>query len=137
MAGFLDVCGRSHERKRVSFRSILAEGEELSSNPLCVRFQWFRITYHLANLCGTPILQGTRTRAGAACNAVFDPDLEQGGDNIVVVRRDPASEGIRLWPMSVSGPRLPCHLRSGIAHGCIGEPVAPRRRRGAPKKANS
>jgi hypothetical protein len=27
----------------------------------------------------------------AACHAVFDPDLEQGGNTTVVVRRDPAT----------------------------------------------
>jgi hypothetical protein len=31
----------------------------------------------------------------AACNAVFDPDLEQGGNINVVVRRDPVT-GDRL-----------------------------------------
>jgi hypothetical protein len=27
----------------------------------------------------------------AACKAVFDPDLEQGGNTNIVVRRDPAT----------------------------------------------
>jgi hypothetical protein len=28
----------------------------------------------------------------AACNAAFDPDLEQGGNTNVVVRRDPTGD---------------------------------------------
>ena len=38
-----------HRAERLSPKGVLAEGEELSSNPLCVRFQRLRITYTLAN----------------------------------------------------------------------------------------
>jgi hypothetical protein len=37
--------------------------------------------------------RGLQRQAGrcAACKVVFDPDLEQGGNTIIVVRRDPAT----------------------------------------------
>jgi hypothetical protein len=78
--------------KRLSRVVGLAEGEELSSNPLCVRFQRLSITYHRRNC--RRIADSPRYPGGAgcaACKAVFDPDLEQGGNTNIVVRRDPAT----------------------------------------------
>ena len=44
------------------------------------------------NYWRTVILQGTSRRGRCAgCEAVFDPDLGQGGNTNIVVRRDPAT----------------------------------------------
>jgi hypothetical protein len=45
------------------------------------------------NLWRKSILQGAAGTAGrfAACKAVFDPDLEQGGNTNIAVRRDPVT----------------------------------------------
>ena len=69
----------------------LAERQVLSSNPLSVRFQRLSITSHLMNLWRTADSPGTPSSGCAACNAVFDPDLEQGGNTNIVVRRNPAT----------------------------------------------
>jgi hypothetical protein len=37
-----------------------------------------------------------QARRCAACKAVFDPDLEQGGNTNIVVRRDPATGDILI-----------------------------------------
>ena len=37
------------------------------------------------------ILQGTQAGRCTACKAVLDPDLQQGGNVNVAVRRDPAT----------------------------------------------
>jgi hypothetical protein len=84
---------RADQRAERLFASaMLAEGEELWSNPLCVRFQRLSITYHQMNC--RRIADSPRYPGGAgcaACKAVFDPDLEQGGNTNIVVRRDPAT----------------------------------------------
>jgi hypothetical protein len=40
----------------------------------------------------------------AACKSVFEPDLEQGGNTNVVVRREPAFKGPELDPGLFSKP---------------------------------
>jgi hypothetical protein len=37
----------AQEMERLFARAVLAEGQELSSNLLCLRFHWFSITYNL------------------------------------------------------------------------------------------
>jgi len=46
-AELLGVCGRTRERRECRPKGILAEGEELWSNPLYVGFQRLSITHHL------------------------------------------------------------------------------------------
>jgi hypothetical protein len=75
----------------------LAEGEELLSNPLSVRFQYLRITYHLVGYREygfSKVLQAGRC---PACKTLLEPDLEQGDNTNIVVRRDPTTgEVIRV-----------------------------------------
>ena len=49
MAAFCGIPTADQERKKNVPTGRLAEGEELSSNPLCVIFQWLSITHHLMN----------------------------------------------------------------------------------------
>jgi hypothetical protein len=84
--------------KRMSRVGRLAERQEPGSNTLNVIFQWVRITYHLTILWETLIFQGVPQSSWlTAFRAVFDPDLEQGGNINVVVRSDSATgAGIRV-----------------------------------------
>ena len=90
--GWIPGLQRPDRRKRSGFADVvLAERQELSPNLLCVIFQWLITTYFLTEMWGTmdsPRYPQTRR---AASNVVFDPDLEQGGNINVVVRRDPAT----------------------------------------------
>ena len=43
------------------------------------------------NLWTIRILRGTHLSRCLGCKAVFDPDLQQGGNITVLVRRDPAT----------------------------------------------
>jgi hypothetical protein len=80
---------------------VLAEGEELWSNPLCVVFQRLRITYDLLNLWETADSpRYGRHAAARPARPVFDPDLEQGG-----VAADDADRG-----MLVAQPETPAPL---------------------------
>ena len=72
-------------------RLLTSASRSVLENLLCVIFQWLITTYFLTEMWGTmdsPRYPQTRR---AASNVVFDPDLEQGGNINVVVRRDPAT----------------------------------------------
>ena len=47
IAGIPGLRRADQQTERLSPKDVLAEGEELWSNPLCVRFQRFSITAHL------------------------------------------------------------------------------------------
>lgn len=49
------------------------------------------ITWRILGLFGGRLLLQRQAGGCAACNAMFDLDLEQGGNINVVVRRDPAT----------------------------------------------
>ena len=64
--------------ERLSPTGVLAEEDELSSNPLCMAFQWLRITYHLMNLWQPRILQGTPREPMPGLKSDLRPDLVDG-----------------------------------------------------------
>ena len=86
--------------ERVSPEGVLADRQELSSNPLCLRFQTLIVTLIQAAICRTinSTVPSEEACGYAACKAVLDPDLERGGNTNVVVRVHPAAADGTVHP---------------------------------------